>query len=265
MANILATKPNNIAIEIHDLTVSYQNKPALWDIDLHLPSGQLISIIGLNGAGKSTLLKAAMSLVKADSGYVKFFGQTLAKMRGKVSYMPQRASVDWDFPISVYEVVMMGRYSKLGVFSRVKKSDQDAVMHYLDQLEMRHLAHQQIGKLSGGQQQRVFFARALAQEASIYLMDEPLAAIDAATERSITTLLTAMKKQGKTIVVVLHDLQAVQAHFDWAVLLNKRVIASGPTQDVLTTELLRETYGSQLTILDKMSHLIKKHKLPVRE
>ncbi len=256
---------NNPLIEIHDLTVTYFKKPVLWGIDLDLPSGKVIGIIGPNGAGKSTLLKAMMGLIPADSGYIKFFGKPLEQVRKKVSYVPQRGSVDWDFPASVLDVVVMGTYARLKLFQRPGQQEYDLAKRCLQQVGMDQLANRQIGQLSGGQQQRVFLARALAQEAELYLMDEPFVGVDIATEKTIVDLLQGLAKQGKTVVVVHHDLQTAPNYFDWVILLNMRLVSAGPTQEVLTPQLLQETYGGNLNILTQVSELVKEVEAPVRE
>ena len=255
----------NPIIEIHDLSVAYERKPVLWDVDLSLPEGQLIGIIGPNGAGKSTLLKAIMGLLPLNSGYIQINGKPLEEMRHKISYVPQRESVDWDFPTSVYEVVMMGRYGQLGLFKRPKKADAEIVMDSLRKVGMEDFKNRQISQLSGGQQQRVFLARALAQQADIYFMDEPFAGVDAATEKAIIKLLGEMSAQNKTVIVVHHDLQSVAKYFDWIILLNMRLVASGPINEAFTPELLQETYGGKLTLLTEISDLIQKHRFPNRE
>ncbi|MEL6413268.1 MAG: ABC transporter ATP-binding protein, partial [Bacteroidota bacterium] len=210
-------------VEVHDLTVAYQGKPVLWDVDLQLPPGNVIGIIGPNGAGKSTLLKAIMGLVPPESGTVKLFGQPLPAVRSQVSYVPQKESVDWDFPASVLDVVLMGRYGRLGLFRRPGKADYAKAWECLRQVGLEEVAQRQIAQLSGGQQQRVFLARALAQEAALYLMDEPFAGVDAATEKIIIALLKQMAQKGKTILVVHHDLHSALDYFDWSLLLNTRV------------------------------------------
>lgn len=252
-------------IEIHDLSVSYEKKPVLWDVDMSLPEGKLIGIIGPNGAGKSTLLKSIMGLIPLNSGYIHIQNKPLKEVRDKISYVPQRESVDWDFPTSVYEVVMMGRYGQLGLLKRPKKSDREIVMDSLRKVDMEAFKDRQISELSGGQQQRVFLARALAQQADIYFMDEPFAGVDAATEKAIVELLRDMSAQNKTVIVVHHDLQSVARYFDWIILLNMRLIASGPIENTFTPELLQETYGGKLTLLTEISELIQKNRFPNRE
>ena len=255
----------NPIVELHDLTVSYHRKPVLWDIDLTLPPAAIIGIIGPNGAGKSTLLKAMMGLLELSSGYVKMFDQDLDQVRSRVSYVPQKESVDWDFPASVLDVVLMGRYGKLGLLTRPRKADKEVAMECLRQVDMIDYANRQISQLSGGQQQRVFLARALAQEADLYFMDEPFSGVDAATEKAIIYLMKTMSKQGKTVIVVHHDLQSAQEYFDWAVLLNLRLIANGPVDQVMTRELLQETYGGKLTLLAEVGDLLTRKEFPSRE
>lgn len=251
--------------EVHDLTVSYDKKPVLWGIDLTVPQGSLVGIIGPNGAGKSTLIKSVMGLIPLGSGYAELFGQPLDEVRDRVSYVPQRGTVDWDFPASVMDVVLMGRYGKLGLFRRPKKADREAALTALRQVGMETYVSRQISQLSGGQQQRVFLARALAQQADIYFLDEPFAGVDAATEKAIITLLRKMSDEGKTVIVVHHDLQSVETYFNWVILLNTRLVASGPTPEVFTQQLLQETYGGKLTLLSEVGNLLKKGQFPTRE
>ncbi len=256
---------SNTAIEVHDLTVSYNKKPALWNIDFDIPEGNIVGIIGPNGAGKSTLLKAIMGLLPLGSGFVKIFDQTLNKVRQRVSYVPQRGSVDWDFPASVLDVVEMGRYNKGNIFKRVSKSDREKAKHALEQVQMLPFEKRQIAQLSGGQQQRVFLARALAQEADLYLMDEPFAGVDAATEESILEILNTIKEKGKTIVVVHHDLQTVKNYFDWVILLNTSLIAAGDIDTTFKKENLQKAYGGKLNILSTVGELIEREDLPLRK
>jgi manganese/zinc/iron transport system ATP- binding protein len=255
----------NPVLEVHDLTVSYNRKPVLWDVDLSIPQGALVGIIGPNGAGKSTLIKSVMGLIPLSSGYVKLFGQSLEEVREKVSYVPQKESVDWDFPASVFDVVLMGRYAKLGLFRSIRASDKEIAMDCLRKVGMEGFKNRQISQLSGGQQQRVFLARALAQKADLYFMDEPFTGVDAATESAIVELLREMRSQNKTVIVVHHDLQSAIEYFDWIILLNMRLVASGKTEDVFTTKLLQETYGGKLNILAEVSDLIRKGNYPNRE
>jgi manganese/zinc/iron transport system ATP- binding protein len=242
---------NQLAIEVTDLTVAYKEKPVLWDVDLEVPPGILMAIVGPNGAGKTTLLKAVLGLLRPAAGQVLVYGRPYTEQRRLVGYVPQRGSVDWDFPTSVLDVVMMGRYGALGWLRRPGKTERDLAMEALEKVAMPAFANRQISQLSGGQQQRVFLARALVQDAQIYLMDEPFQGVDAVTERAIVTLLQSLRAAGKTVVVVHHDLQTVPEYFDWAALLNVRRIASGPVDEVFTEENLRRTYGGRLAPFGK--------------
>jgi manganese/zinc/iron transport system ATP- binding protein len=239
-----------------DLTVAYSRRPVLREVNLALPDGQLIAVIGPNGAGKSTLLKAIMGIIPPASGEVRISGKPLDEQRGLVAYVPQRGSVDWDFPTHVMDVVLMGRYGKLGLFQPPRAIDREVAHSCLEKVGMVEYGQRQISQLSGGQQQRVFLARALAQEAQIYLMDEPFAGVDAATERAVVALLQELKEQNRTVVVVHHDLQTVTTYFDYVVLVNMRIVAAGPTETTFTPENLRNTYGGSLTLLsDVLSSL----------
>ena len=239
------------AIQIHDMTIAYQKKPVLWDVDLDIPEGVLVGIIGPNGAGKSTMIKAVMNLVPKASGWVKIFGRPYEQMRSAIGYVPQRESVDWDFPINALDVVLMGRYGHVGWIRRPSSEDRDIAKEALDKVGMLEFGQRQISQLSGGQQQRIFLARALAQDARIYMMDEPFAGVDASTEKAIIDLLVELRRQGKTILVVHHDLQTVTEYFDWVIMLNMRVVASGRTDEVFTDENLQKTYGGRLTVLSQ--------------
>jgi len=253
----MITQVDNPILEIHDLTVSYDQSPVLWNVDLSLPSGKLIGILGPNGAGKSTLIKAIMGLVNPSSGYIKIFDKSLDQVRSKISYVPQRESVDWNFPASVLDVVMMGTYGKLGLFKRPGKKEKEIALSCLDQVGMMSFVNRQISELSGGQQQRVFIARALAQEADLYLMDEPFAGVDMSTETAIFNLLKDMTASGKTVIVVHHDIHSAMNYFDWVIMLNLHLVASGPIEQVISEELLRKTYGGKLNLLTKVTDLIK--------
>jgi manganese/zinc/iron transport system ATP- binding protein len=244
-------------LEIHDLTVSYDQSPVLWNVDLSLPGGKLIGILGPNGAGKSTLIKAVMGLVPVTGGYVKIFDRELDEVRSRISYVPQRESVDWNFPASVLDVVMMGTYGKLGLFRRPGKKEKQIAMDCLEKVGMQGFVDRQISELSGGQQQRVFIARALAQEADLYLMDEPFAGVDMATETAIFQLLQEMTAAGKTVIVVHHDIHSAMNYFDWIIMLNLHLVASGPKSEVVTEDLLRKTYGGKLNLLTKVSDIIR--------
>lgn len=238
-------------LEIRSLHVGYQRKMVLWDADLSIRPGRATAIVGPNGAGKSTLLKAALGLIPSASGEVLFFGQPLGRVRSRVAYVPQRESVDWDFPVSARDVVAMGLYKKIGWFLPVRARHRRMADEALADVGLADFAGRQISQLSGGQQQRVFLARALAQKADLYLMDEPFASVDAATEQAILALLKRLKNQGGTVVCVHHDLDTVAEYFDDVILLNMRVVARGPAAKVLTPANLRKTYGARLTLLDE--------------
>lgn len=245
-------------LAIDDLTVAYHRKPVLWDVEFEIPAGSLVGVIGPNGAGKSTLLKAAMDLIPKASGRVAFFGETYRATRHRVGYVPQRESVDWDFPVDALDVVTMGLYREIGWCLPVRKRHREAAMEALRQVGIAELAHRQISQLSGGQQQRTFLARALVQDADLYLMDEPFAAVDAATEKAIVAILQQMQRAGKTAMVIHHDLQTVPSYFDYVVLLNMRVVAHGPTAEVFTPENLHKTYGGRLTLLEEASEAMRR-------
>ena len=245
-----------VPLEIHDLTVAYHKRPVLWGVDVEVPAGQLVGVIGPNGAGKSTLIKAAMGLLPVSSGWVKVFGQPVKDNLRRVGYVPQRESVDWDFPVSVMDVVLMGRYGHLGLFKRPRKEDREVARECLEKVKMLPYADRQISNLSGDQQQRVFLARALAQESDLYFMDEPFAGVDAATEAAIVTILQELKDQGKTLLVVHHDLPTAKTYFDSLLLLNMRVVAFGPTEEVFNYDLLQSTYGGRLTILSEVADAV---------
>ncbi len=251
-------------MEVHDLTVSYQNKPVLWDIDFTLPESKLIAIVGPNGAGKSTLIKVIMGLIEPVSGHALIYGKPTDQMRKRIAYVPQRETVDWNFPVSVYDVVLMGRYAHLRLFQRPGKADREAALSALEKVGMAGYANRQISQLSGGQQQRVFLARALAQDADIYFMDEPFAGVDASTEDHILELLRTLRLQGKTVIVVHHDLQTVSGYFDWVMLLNLRLVALGPMEETFNRENLQKTYGGRLNILSQVIELTRKEKF-IRE
>jgi manganese/zinc/iron transport system ATP- binding protein len=247
-------------LSIHDVTVAYHRKPVLWDVDYDAPERSLVGVIGPNGAGKSTLIKAVLGLVPLASGRIEVFGKPAKKQRQRIGYVPQRESIDWDFPVSALDVVAMGRYGRIGLFRRVSKMHKDVALDCLDRVGLADLAHRQISQLSGGQQQRVFLARALAQEADLYLMDEPFAGVDAATERAIIEILRGIRDQGKTCLIVHHDLPTAREYFDHVLLLNMRVVAAGPTAEVLTTDTLRRTYGGRLTFMDQAAAAMARSK-----
>jgi manganese/zinc/iron transport system ATP- binding protein len=239
------------AIEVTDLTVAYGERPVLWDVDLTVPPGTLMAIVGPNGAGKTTLIKAILGLLPIAAGQVLIYGLPYSEQRQLVGYVPQRGSVDWDFPTSVLDVVTMGRYGALGWFRRPGRTERALALDALAQVGMTDYANRQISQLSGGQQQRTFLARALVQDAQVYFMDEPFQGVDATTERAIVELLKSLRAAGKTVVVVHHDLQTVPEYFDWVTLLNVRRVASGPVDEVFTEENLRQTYGGRVGFLTR--------------
>ena len=246
----LAEHEASSPLSIHDLTVAYNRKPVLWDIEYEAPDRSLIAIVGPNGAGKSTLLKAVLGLVPAASGLVEVYGRPVARQRHLIGYVPQRGSVDWDFPVSALEVVAMGLYGRIGWLRPVARRHRETARACLDQVGMADYADRQISQLSGGQQQRVFLARALAQQAKLYFMDEPFAGVDAATETAIVDVLHRLKDEGRTVIAVHHDLQTVPEYFEHVLLLNGRVVAAGPVAEAFTPDNLRRTYGGRLTLLD---------------
>lgn len=247
-----------IALEVNQLSVNYDKTPVLWDISLKIPKGKLIAIIGPNGAGKSTFLKTALGLLQPISGKIEYFEKPLKMMRKHIAYVPQRESVDWDFPITVRDLVLMGRYGKLGLFQRPKKADRAAAERYLEMVGMLQFADRQISQLSGGQQQRVFIARALLQETDIYFLDEPFSGIDLASEHVIIEILKKLRDQGKTVFVVHHDLNTVEEYFDWGILLNMRLVAYGPIDEIFTAEQLNITYGKNFALFDEAMKLSQK-------
>jgi manganese/zinc/iron transport system ATP- binding protein len=231
------------ALEVRRLTVSYGGRPVLWEVDAAFPAGRLSAIVGPNGAGKSTLLKASLGLVPSEAGQARILGEPAGAARERVAYVPQRDAVDWDFPITVREVVEMGRYPATGWLRRVPRADRAIVDAALERVGMAPYAGRQIGRLSGGQRQRVFLARALAQEAPVLLLDEPFAGVDARTEAAVLEVLRGVRAEGRSVVVVHHDLGTVKAWFDWALLLNVRAVAQGPVDEVVRPEPLRRAYG----------------------
>ncbi|KPU43869.1 high-affinity zinc uptake system ATP-binding protein ZnuC [Oxobacter pfennigii] len=244
-------KSQSYAVEVEDLTVAYDAKPVLWDIDLKIPKGKLMAVVGPNGAGKTTLIKAMLGLLTPVSGAVRFINgrDGIHRLKNRIGYVPQSGSVDWDFPATVLDVVLMGCYGKLGWIKRPRKADVELARKTLQKVGMEEYASRQISQLSGGQQQRVFLARALVQQAEVYFMDEPFKGVDAQTEKAIVLLLKELKEQGKTVVVVHHDLQTVADYFDWVTLINLRVVASGPVGEVFHEDNLKKTYRSTGTLL----------------
>ena len=246
------------SMEAESLNLNHGKTPVLWDLSFAVPEGVIVGIIGPNGAGKSTLLKASLGLIKPLSGKIDLLGQPANKVRGKIAYVPQRESVDWDFPITAEEVVLMGRYGKLGLFGRLCQADREAAAQALAWVGMSDFAKRQIGQLSGGQQQRLFIARSLLQAADLFLLDEPFAGVDLATEKSLFTLLKHQKSQGKTVFIVHHDLPTVAEYFDWVILLNTRLIACGPTAQVFTPDLLAATFGKRQPLFEEATTLSAK-------
>lgn len=240
------TALSDSALLVKGLTVSYGTKPAVFSVDAAVPRAAMTAIIGPNGAGKSTFLKAVLGIVPRISGTVSVSGQPLETMRRSIAYVPQRASVDWDFPTRVRDVVTMGQFRQLGLLGRLRQSHRQKTAECLERVGMSAFADRQIGQLSGGQQQRVFLARALAQNADLYLLDEPFAGVDAATEKAIIDVLKGLKAEGKTVVCVHHDLATVSDYFDHVLLLNVRKIAEGPVATTFTGPALQDTYGGRL-------------------
>ena len=249
---------DGVPLSVYDLTVAYHRKPVIWDLAFDLPPGQLIGVVGPNGAGKSTLLKAVMDLVPRASGRVQVYGDSYANNRHRVGYVPQRESVDWQFPVSALDVVTMGLYDEIGWCFPVRQKHRDQALDALEKVGIAELAKRQISQLSGGQQQRTFLARALVQDADLYLMDEPFAAVDAATELAIVEILRELKARQKTAVVIHHDLQSVPQYFDYVVLLNMRIVAHGPVEETFTEENLQKTYGGRLTLLDEVTEAMRR-------
>jgi len=243
-------------IKIKNLTISYQKKPAVKGINLDIEKGNIIGIVGPNGAGKSTLLKGILGLLPSDTGEIKIFGKDVKDSLKRVAYIPQKEQFDWDFPINVSEVVMMGRYPYISMFGYATSKDREIVSKVLEKVEMSKYSKTQIRNLSGGQQQRIFLARALAQESDIYFLDEPFVGVDAKTEVAIFKLIKELKESGKTILIVHHDLSKVTDYFDKVILVNQTLIAYGNTSEVFTEELIHKTYGGRLTILQKTEQLI---------
>ncbi len=238
-----------LALNVEDLTVAYKEKPVLWDVDVQVPKGVLLAVVGPNGAGKTTLIKTVLGLIKPAAGTIEVLGNSYEKNRKKVGYVPQRTSVDWDFPTTVLDVVLMGLYGKLGWIKRPGQEERMLAMNSLEKVGMKDFWNRHISQLSGGQQQRVFLARALVQDAEIYFMDEPFSGVDTTTEKAIISLLQELRKDGKTVIVVHHDLNTVKEYFDWVLLLNVRKIAIGPVKETLVNANLTKTYGGRAAFL----------------
>lgn len=234
---------DRIAVQVDDLTVAYNYKPVLWDVDLSVPEGVLMAIVGPNGAGKTTLIKAILGIIKPIAGSISIFGKPYDKQRKLVAYVPQKGSVDWDFPTTAFDVVLMGTYGSLGWIKRPGAKEKKLALECMEKVGMLPYRNRQISQLSGGQQQRVFLARALAQNASLYFMDEPFQGVDATTEVAIINILKELRKEGKTVIVVHHDLQTVPEYFDWVTFLNVKRIATGPVKDIFNDDNLTKTYG----------------------
>ena len=239
------------AVAVYDLTTAYKEKPVLWDIDLEVPKGVMMAIVGPNGAGKTTLIKSILGLIKPAAGQVRIFGKSYSEMRKKIGYVPQRTSVDWDFPTTVFDLVLMGSYGSLGWIKRPGKKEKALALDAISRVGLEEFADNQINELSGGQQQRSFLARDLVQNADIYFMDEPLQGVDAKTEKTIMSILKELRDNGKTLLVVHHDLQTVKEYFDWTALLNVRLNAYGPVEKIFNEKNLRETYGGRTSFIDK--------------
>lgn len=240
------------ALNINRLHVSYQDTEALCNISLSVDKGKIVGIVGPNGAGKSTLIKAILGLTPIDSGSIKIYGQTLNEMRKRVAYVPQRANIDWNFPIIVKKTVLLGTYPRLGIFKRPKRKHREWAMECLQKVGMEEYAHRQIGELSGGEQQRVFVARALAQKAECYFLDEPFIGIDATSENIIINILRELRNEGKTIFVVHHDLTKVEGFFDDIILINKELIGCGPVNQIFVSKLVEEAYDTSLSVLKSL-------------
>lgn len=243
-------------LEFHDVTVAYGRRPVLWNVDLTVPGACLFGIVGPNGAGKSTLLKAALGLVPLAGGEVRILGAPLEQVRGRVGYVPQRESVDWDFPVSVTDVVLMGTYARLGWLRRPGPRERELAAECLERVGLADVADRQIGRLSGGQQQRVFLARALAQQADVYFLDEPMAGVDARSQERIFRVLSDLRAEGRLVVIVHHDLRSVAEWFDAVALIDMRLVATGPVAEVLTPENLRRTYAGRLDVLDEIGRAV---------
>ncbi len=244
-----------MTIQVEGLTVNYGVSCALFDITFTIDPGKMVAIVGPNGAGKSTLLKAMAGLVKPTSGYAYFFNQPFKKVRERVAYVAQRSSIDWNFPITAFDVVLMGRYRKLGFFKWARHADKEAALSVLDLLGMKELKHRQISQLSGGQQQRLFLARALLQEAEVYLLDEPFAGVDLSTEKLLIEVMTKLKNEGKTLIVVHHDLNTVPDYFDEVILVSTSLVAAGAVQEVFTEDNILRTYGQKAALFADASKL----------
>ena len=242
----------DFVIEIDGLSVNYGNKRVLTNIHMDIAPGHIYGVIGPNGAGKSTLFKSVLGLIEYNSGNIKVFNQSIESVRKKIAYVPQKDEIDWRFPATVIDIVLMGRYPFKGLFQRINQEDRNIADRALEEMGISDLKDRQIGALSGGQQQRVFIARALAQEAELFFLDEPFVGIDRPTENKIIEIMRKLAKQGKTLLVVHHDLSTTAEYFDKVILLNQRLITYGDTENVFNNETVAETYRSQLSILQQI-------------
>tara|TARA_R110001592_G_scaffold359340_3_gene665756 strand:+ start:122187 stop:122972 length:786 start_codon:yes stop_codon:yes gene_type:complete len=252
------------ALEAHNLTVSYSGKPVLWNVDFHIPTGKMVGILGPNGSGKTTLLKCAMHLLKSDGGFIKLLDSAFKEAINNIAYVPQRQSVDWDFPASVEEVVAMGLYKPKKLIQKIGSAEKLAIKEALKQLKIEDLAKRQIGELSGGQQQRVFIARALVRNADLFILDEPFVGIDAQTEAIILDLLRKKVIEGKTVICVHHDLKTAKEYFDWILFMNKHVVANGPIKEVYNDDNLDATYNRPYDILEAISDRVKQESFSIK-
>jgi manganese/zinc/iron transport system ATP- binding protein len=248
------------AVRVEGLTVAYQAKPVLRAVSFHVQAGQVLGVVGPNGAGKSTLLKCLLGLVRPDMGVIELFGRPPDQVRSRVAYVPQTEAVDWDFPVTVFDVVLMGRMAHLKWWQRPSRADRQAAAEALERVGMQDFSRRHIRQLSGGQQRRVFLARALCQGADLLLLDEPLAGVDAATEETLFALIAQMAREGRALIIVNHDLSVLD-RFDALLLLNQRVVAFGPTSQVATQENLRATYGGRLSLLDQADELLRRQRI----
>lgn len=239
-------------IDVKNLSVSYYDKEVIKNVDFSFKTGKLIGILGPNGAGKSTLIKAILGLIPRDSGKITFENQPLKAVQRSIAYVPQRSNIDWDFPIIVKDTVLLGTYPGLGLFRRPKKEDKKWAMECLEKVGMEKLAHSQIGELSGGQQQRVFLARALAQKAKYFFLDEPFVGIDVSSEEVIIHILKKLRDEGKTVFVVHHDLTTVESYFDELILINKELVGAGPVHHVFRPELMQRAYQAPFSMLGRL-------------
>ncbi|MEY8292945.1 metal ABC transporter ATP-binding protein [Carnobacteriaceae bacterium 52-44] len=242
----------NKTIDVENLSVSYANKKAIEDVNFSIKRGRLVGIVGPNGAGKSTLVKGMLDLVKKDSGIVKIFGKELDEMREEIAYIPQRADIDWDFPILVNNTVLLGRYPRLGLFKRPSPEDKKIANEALTKVGMEDFAEKQIGQLSGGQQQRVFVARSLAQKASIFFLDEPFVGVDIKSEEIIINILKELRDEGKTIFVIHHDLTKLENYFDDIIVINKYIYGAGPVKEIFTPERMEKAFQAPLSVLENV-------------